>query len=1069
MDDLDLGQTIRGFAPGQQVFNRFTLQRVLGRGGMGVVWLARDDELERAVALKFLPDIVALDRESVTELKRETRRNLELTHPHIVRIYDFVQDAKAAAISMEFVDGSSLSAAKVDRPGGIFPVADVARWAAQLCSALSYAHGRARVVHRDLKPANLMITGAGELKVTDFGIACSIADSVSRVSKNIGSSGTPLYMSPQQMMGEKPAPSDDIYAVGATLFELLAGKPPFYTGNIILQVQGKVPVSIAARREELGAGGGEPVPPGWEEAIAGCLAKDPARRPASIAELASRLGVAGTFTPAPTAAALSPSTPAVAPAAAAPKPLPASPTAAQSARKPRRMGVWIASAAAGLAVLAAAAFWLGDGPARIEAAGKMEEARGALAGSDWPRALAAFRDARRLRPTDADYRRESDEAQAAWLARLHEEVARAEHRVAYDRLAAAAPVGELLDGSYAAAYHDLVSSRRAGVQGIVRDAMRLARSRAEAEDFTAALDALAAVRGHASLEAGYAEAEKDVRTRRLRHAVDGARSLAAEKDFAAALSLLAHVEADAALLGGQHAQAVQFVKESDVLHQLGEVRAGPYAGSADFTRGFERLDALHRAGVAVAAVEEAAAELRRRAEEFSTERLARALRAAQAAEADAAVADYARFTGSQFAVTGTQLLETKDLRAFLAALENLRMRPAPGSTRTHGRDIALIAAVRGRFSDAAAVNAFLRDELVAWSRVEEVAGRPGLALYLQDEARREGAPADAARDRRLRELLPAAVGLKVHFAPVRVDGPAGEPLRSEPARALRSAIEKRIAPMFAAADRAGPDALAIRLTINGPIASDQPKRERKSVRYQSGTRQVDNARYHQLQSQLADAQDDMATAQRGMQSAEAEAKRQAANSTDPNAALAIALAGGISVGLYQNNYNKAANRAASIRAELQDTPRTLTQPVYADEPYDHVTHNMTYVAELFAAADDMPQAMKWGAQTTHQTIEITGNKDRNVPVRAPAYPPSSTLDRQLAQQLADGIRDPSPFLLRFAGATVKRLADRAAPDPLEAASDRWALVLMWRAQNIDPDGAMKAEEYVRAALGLPKR
>ncbi|HRI83365.1 MAG TPA: hypothetical protein PLF88_13055, partial [Opitutaceae bacterium] len=90
MDDLDLGATIKGFSPGQKVFNRFTLQRILGRGGMGVVWLARDEDLERDVALKFLPEIVALDRESVAELKRETRRNPELTHPHIVRIYDFV-------------------------------------------------------------------------------------------------------------------------------------------------------------------------------------------------------------------------------------------------------------------------------------------------------------------------------------------------------------------------------------------------------------------------------------------------------------------------------------------------------------------------------------------------------------------------------------------------------------------------------------------------------------------------------------------------------------------------------------------------------------------------------------------------------------------------------------------------------------------------------------------------------------------------------------------------------------------------------------------------------------------
>ena len=118
MDDLDLGQTLRGFAAGQTVFNRYGLTRQLGRGGMGVVWLAHDGKLERDVALKFLPELVALDERAVDDLKRETRRALELTHPNIVRIYDFVDDARCAAISMEWVDGESLSKLGLERPAG---------------------------------------------------------------------------------------------------------------------------------------------------------------------------------------------------------------------------------------------------------------------------------------------------------------------------------------------------------------------------------------------------------------------------------------------------------------------------------------------------------------------------------------------------------------------------------------------------------------------------------------------------------------------------------------------------------------------------------------------------------------------------------------------------------------------------------------------------------------------------------------------------------------------------------------------------------------------------------------
>ncbi|MEY3774390.1 MAG: hypothetical protein RLZZ129_1170, partial [Verrucomicrobiota bacterium] len=201
------------------------------RGGMGVVWLARDEELGRDTALKFLPEAVAGDRAALDDLKREVRRAIDLAHPHIVKIHDFVTDGRTAAVSMEYVVGDTLSSLRVDQPDRVFTIAQLAPWVEQLCSALDYAHRRAQVVHRDLKPANLMVDRHGELKVLDFGIAASLSESVTRVSKQAGSSGTPVYMSPQQMMGEKPAVTDDLYALGATLFELLTGKPPFLCGQ----------------------------------------------------------------------------------------------------------------------------------------------------------------------------------------------------------------------------------------------------------------------------------------------------------------------------------------------------------------------------------------------------------------------------------------------------------------------------------------------------------------------------------------------------------------------------------------------------------------------------------------------------------------------------------------------------------------------------------------------------------------------------------------------------------------------------------------------------------------------
>jgi hypothetical protein len=195
-------------------------------------------------------------------------------------------------------------------------VADIAPWLPQLGAALDYAHTQARVVHRDLKPSNLMLTETGVLKVADFGVARGLADSVTRVS--MMAAGTLVYMSPQQAMGDEPRPADDVYALGATLYELLTGKPPFHTGDVRTQLFQRKPDSIASRRRAwlsgVGRGNGEPanggaacgdatngagasgasggeIPTAWEKTIAACLAKDPAARPATLGEVAAKLAL----------------------------------------------------------------------------------------------------------------------------------------------------------------------------------------------------------------------------------------------------------------------------------------------------------------------------------------------------------------------------------------------------------------------------------------------------------------------------------------------------------------------------------------------------------------------------------------------------------------------------------------------------------------------------------------------------------------------------------------------------------------------------------------------------------
>lgn len=193
---------------------------------------------------------------------------------------------------MEYVDGSSLSDVRAEKRAKCFAVSELAPWVTSLCDALAYAHDSVGVIHGNLKPTNLMVNKGFELKVTGFGVAGSRNDVFSDLMAP--ACGRINYMSPQQLAGGEPTVTDDIYAVGATLYELLSSQSPFFGQDVPAQVGQVTPPSVAERREHLGIAG-EAVPRHWEETIAACLAKDPDDRPQSLVELARRLRLGGTI------------------------------------------------------------------------------------------------------------------------------------------------------------------------------------------------------------------------------------------------------------------------------------------------------------------------------------------------------------------------------------------------------------------------------------------------------------------------------------------------------------------------------------------------------------------------------------------------------------------------------------------------------------------------------------------------------------------------------------------------------------------------------------------------------
>jgi len=266
---------------------RYSLHHELGRGARGVVWLARDQHLEEQVALKRLPPELAADPVALGDLKREVQKAHRLSHPHIIRIHDLVQlPDEQPFIAMEYVEGADLDAYRAQQPGGFYRWETLLPLALQMCDALAYAHQQ-HIVHRDLKPANMMLNREGHLKLADFGIAANSADAATRDGMEGDASGTAAYMSPQQMQGQTATPGDDLYALGATLYDLLSTQPPFYDGDIVHLVQEAPAPTLHQQLEQLGIH--NPIPNHVHDAIMSCLAKDPTQRPADAATLGQLL------------------------------------------------------------------------------------------------------------------------------------------------------------------------------------------------------------------------------------------------------------------------------------------------------------------------------------------------------------------------------------------------------------------------------------------------------------------------------------------------------------------------------------------------------------------------------------------------------------------------------------------------------------------------------------------------------------------------------------------------------------------------------------------------------------
>ena len=265
------------FLPGTLLAQRYRIVALLGKGGMGEVYRADDLTLDQPVALKFLPEAAARDEDTLARFRNEVRTARRVSHPNVCRVYDVGEIDGLTFLSMEYVDGEDLGS--LLRRIGRLPGDKGMEIARQLCAGLAAAH-REGVLHRDLKPANVMLDGRGRAVITDFGLA-GFADQIQGLEVR---SGTPAYMSPEQLAGKEVTVRSDIYSLGLVFYEIFTGKRAFEAetlGELVRARSEKPPSKPSSQVKDLDAA--------VERVILRCLEPEPPDRPTTALAVAAAL------------------------------------------------------------------------------------------------------------------------------------------------------------------------------------------------------------------------------------------------------------------------------------------------------------------------------------------------------------------------------------------------------------------------------------------------------------------------------------------------------------------------------------------------------------------------------------------------------------------------------------------------------------------------------------------------------------------------------------------------------------------------------------------------------------
>jgi len=261
-------------------YGRYEIIKELGRGSMGIVYLGHDPQIDRLVAIKVLRQDRVTSEAFVTRFLKEARAIGRLSHPNIVAVYDVGEDQGTIYLTMEYIEGRSLAEIIKEKKVNVH---ELKEWTIQIADALNYAHNKG-IVHRDIKPSNIIVQKDGHIKITDFGIA-HIEDPNALQQTQAGEIlGTPAYMSPEQVLGEKVDGRSDLFSLGIILYEALTQKKPF-KGDTLTAIFKEIIQTTPISPDKIS----KDVSPELAQIIMKCLAKDPKERFQTGAELAEAL------------------------------------------------------------------------------------------------------------------------------------------------------------------------------------------------------------------------------------------------------------------------------------------------------------------------------------------------------------------------------------------------------------------------------------------------------------------------------------------------------------------------------------------------------------------------------------------------------------------------------------------------------------------------------------------------------------------------------------------------------------------------------------------------------------